>query len=266
MDAITWFFTHVKAFGFALPRFLAVFTILPLLSREALPMMLRLAVIGSFAIFTVPALLDGVSHPREEVETIGIICKEALVGIAIGFVLAIPLWAIETMGDLADSQRGATIAQTLNPLSGHETSPLGMLFNQAIVTFLFVIGGFLLVLNVIYDSFQVWPVFGWWPTFAPDAPKLALQLLDRFMSLAVLLAAPVLFSMFLAEVGLAIISRFVPQLQVFFLAMPIKSAIAMFVFAVYAVVLFDYAQDILLETIREANRVVFTMIRGVRAP
>jgi type III secretion protein T len=265
MEAL-WFFPYLKAFGYALPRFLAVFTILPLLSREALPMTLRLGVIGSFAIFMVPTLVEGVSQQRESMTVIGIICKEVFVGIVIGFVLAIPLWAVETMGDLCDTQRGATIAQTLNPLSGHETSPLGQLFNQAIVTFLFVIGGFLLVLNVVYDSFRIWPVFGWWPVFEADAPKLGLELLDRFMRLAVLLSAPVIFSMFLAEVGMAIISRFVPQLQVFFLAMPIKSGIAMLVFAVYGVVLFDYAHEILLETLGNANRMVFGMFRGVAAP
>jgi type III secretion protein T len=265
MEAL-WFFPYLKAFGYALPRFLAVFTILPLLSREVLPMTLRLGVIGSFAMFMVPTLVEGVSQERETMAAIGIICKEVFVGAVIGFVLAIPLWAFETMGDLCDTQRGATIAQTLNPLTGHDTSPLGELFSQAIITFLFVIGGFLLVLSVIYDSFRIWPVFGWWPVFEADAPKLALELLDRFMRLAVLLAAPVIFSMFLAEVGMAIISRFVPQLQVFFLAMPIKSGIAMLVFAVYAVVLFDYAHEILLDTLTEANRRIFGLFKGVALP
>ncbi|MRD47074.1 EscT/YscT/HrcT family type III secretion system export apparatus protein [Caenimonas koreensis DSM 17982] len=266
MDTTAWFFLHLKAFGFALPRFLAVFTILPLLSREALPLTLRVAAIGSFAIFMAPMLAEGVALERPTFSILGLVLKEAFIGIVIGFVLAIPLWAVENMGDLVDAQRGATIAQTINPLSGHETSPLGQLFNQAIVTMMFSLGGFVMVLGVIYDSFQIWPVFGWWPHFAPEAPKLALDLLDRFMSLTVLLCAPVIFAMFLAEAGMAIISRFVPQLQVFFLAMPIKSAIAMVVFAIYGVVLFDYAGDLILETLRECNRTVFAMFKGVRLP
>ena len=49
--------------------------------------------------------------------------------------------------------------------------------------------------------------------------------------------------MFLAEVGLALISRFVPQLDVFFLAMPVKSALAILVLLVYLSTLFDYALD-----------------------
>lgn len=266
MDILAEAFPYLKAFGFALPRFLAVFSILPLLSKEALPMMLRIGVIGSFAIFLVPGLLDEASVPRDGLQLGGVILKELFIGVLIGFVLAIPLWALETMGDLCDTQRGASIAQTLNPLSGHETSPLGQLFNQAVVTFLFVIGGFLLIVGAVFDSFRIWPVFGWGLHITPEAPRLLLGLLDKFMGLAVLLAAPVIFCMFLAEAGMALISRFVPQLQVFFLAMPVKSAIAMLVFAIYATVLFDYSNQVLLETIRDVNLTVYGMFTGKRAP
>jgi type III secretion protein T len=63
------------------------------------------------------------------------------------------------------------------------------------------------------------------------------------MVLALLLAAPMLLAMFFAELGLALISRFAPQLQVFFLAMPIKSALGLFVMIVYAGTLFNYSLD-----------------------
>jgi len=263
---VDWLFLNLKAFGYALPRFIAVFTILPLLGRDTLPMMLRIAAVGSFAALMVPSLVDTVALHREPLTALGVITKEVFVGMMIGFVIAIPLWAFEMIGDLCDIQRGASIAQVLNPLSGHETSPLGQLLNQAVVTLMFVIGGFLLLLGVVYDSYRIWPVFGWWPQFTPDAPRVGLELLDRLMKLAVLLSAPVIFCMFLAEAGMAIVSRFVPQLQVFFLAMPVKSAIAMVVLAIYAVVLFDYTHVLLLDSLREVNRTIFSMLKGVVVP
>ncbi|HVZ45035.1 MAG TPA: type III secretion system export apparatus subunit SctT [Ramlibacter sp.] len=266
MDLINVIFAHLKALGFAMPRFLGVFAILPLLTRETLPMMLRMGVVGSLALFLVPSLVDEAMKPHEMIEVLAVLCKEVFLGMALGVVLAIPLWSLEAMGDLCDVQRGASIAQTLNPLLGEESSPLGQLFSTAGVTFLFAIGAFLLLLGVIYDSFEIWPVFGWWPKVTPEATRLVLELLDRFMRLAVLLAAPVIFSMFLAEAGMAIASRFVPQLQVFFLAMPVKSGIAMLVFAIYGVILFDYTRDLVTDTIRDANRTVFAMFRGARAP
>ena len=231
----------VKALGFALPRFLGVFTILPLLSREALPTMLRAGVASCFAMFLVPGLLEEASRQRGVMETVVILAREVILGVLIGFVLAVPLWPGEAMGDFVDTQRGASMGQMLNPLTGHETSPLGQLFNQAVVTFVFVTGGFALVLGVIYDSYALWPVFARWPGMGHDAPAILLGQLDRLMHLTVLLASPVIFAMFLSESGLALVSRFVPQLQVFFLAMPIKSAVAFLVYAVKARVLFATA-------------------------
>ena len=61
------------------------------------------------------------------------------------------------------------------------------------------------------------------------------------MLLAMMLAAPVLIAMLMSELGLALVSRFAPQLQVFFLAMPIKSALALFVLVIYSSTLFDYS-------------------------
>ena len=76
-----------------------------------------------------------------------------------------------------------------------------------------------------------------------DSIPLMLQQLDQLMHMAVLLAAPVLVAMFLAEFGLALVSRFAPQLQVFFMAMPIKSALAVLVLMLYAATLFEYSGD-----------------------
>ncbi|KDB64396.1 bacterial export protein, family 1 domain protein, partial [Bordetella bronchiseptica B18-5 (C3)] len=60
-----------------------------------------------------------------------------------------------------------------------------------------------------------------------------------------LLASPAIVAMFLAELGLALISRFAPQLQVFFLALPVKSALVLLVLVLYMATLFQYAGEIL---------------------
>ncbi|GAA4348415.1 SctT family type III secretion system export apparatus subunit BscT [Variovorax defluvii] len=244
----------LSTFGFAVPRMFGVFSILPLLSREALPGILRVGVVGCFALLLVPGLAEGAAQVRSAHETALIVLREALLGALIGFVLAVPFWAVEAMGDIIDTQRGTNLSQTLNPLTGHETSPLGQLFNQAIVTFAFVTGGFLLVLSVIYDSFALWPVFQPWPRPEAAAVPMLLQQIDRLMHLTLLLSAPVVFSMLLCEGGLALVSRFVPQLQVFFLAMPIKSAVAMVVLAIYAPVLFDVAHTTLRDSFAQVLR------------
>lgn len=259
-------FQHIAALGYAMPRILGVFSVLPLIGRETMPLFLRLALVCSLAVFVMPSLLDDMAQPRSAPLQMLVVFKETLLGFALGFLLSIPLWAVEAMGDMVDTQRGASIAQTLNPLTGHDTSPLGQFFNLAVVTFLLVIGGFVAMLGVVFQSYEFWPVFDWWPPIGPDAALSALRMLDDYMRMAVLLAAPVIFVMFMAEVGLALLSRFVPQLQVFFLAMPIKSALAMLMFALYAVVLFDHIDVVIGESTSSALRRLHEMFEGVRAP
>jgi len=235
---------------YALPRMLAMFSVLPMLNRQALPGVLRMGVSSAFAVFIVPSLIDeSMNFSRSGGSAMVLVTKEAAIGFFIGFLIAIPLWAIDIVGAYIDNQRGASIAATINPLTGHDTSPLGELFSHAAIVVLLISGGLFFILEIIYTSYLLWPVFEMLPHFNDQTPHVILMQIDRLMWLAVILSAPVIFSMFLAEVGLGIVSRFVPQLQVFFLAMPIKSAIAMFVLSVYSAALFSYFKDEYLDVV-----------------
>ena len=76
------------------------------------------------------------------------------------------------------------------------------------------------------------------PSFGGAGPVFYLGILDRLMRMVVVLSAPLIVSMFLAEFALALVSRFAPQLQVFFLAMPIKSGLSVLLLIFYGPILF----------------------------
>lgn len=234
-------FPWLTAVFFSMPRFLAMFSVLPMFNRQALPGILRIGVAFSMSLFVIPSLsIDALDVVRSGGTVMLLLLKEAGIGFLIGFIIALPLWAMDIMGAYVDNQRGASIAATINPLTGHDTSPLGEIFSLAAMTLLLVSGGMFLILEIVYESYRIWPVLEMLPKFSPEMPVELLYLMDRLMRMAVLFSAPVIFVMFLAEIGLGLVSRFVPQLQVFFMAMPIKSALAMFMFSVYTAVLLGY--------------------------
>jgi type III secretion protein T len=234
-------YTWLTAIFLSMPRFLAMFSVLPMFNRQALPGLLRVGVAFSMAILMVPSLSnEALSVVRDGGTLMILLLKEAGIGFLIGFIVALPLWAMDIMGAYVDNQRGASIAATINPLTGHDTSPLGEIFSLAAMTLLLISGGMFLILDIVYESYRIWPVLEMLPRFSSEMPVELLYLMDKLMRMAVLFSAPVIFVMFLAEIGLGLVSRFVPQLQVFFLAMPIKSALAMFMFSVYAAVLLGY--------------------------
>lgn len=243
MDATT--FNEIKAFlmalGYTQPRILAMFIVIPIFTAQLLPGMLRLGVAAGIGGLVAPMLMPAVmAVDLNAAQILLLIVKEAFIGFCMGYLIAVLFWTFEAVGFFIDNQRGASIAATLNPLTGNDTSPMGVLFNQAFIVFFMVAGGFGLMLGMLFDSFKLWSVFDWTPVLRPESAAFFLDQFARIVKLAVLLAAPAIVAMFLAEVGLALVSRFVPQLQVFFLAMPIKCGIALLVLLVYVGTLFDY--------------------------
>lgn len=235
------------------PRMLATLAMLPLFNQQLVPNLLRFAIAAAFGLLATPALLGdapgaGLGTPLPlPLALLVLVTKEVFVGFVLGYCFAIPFWLFQAVGFIIDNQRGASIAATLDPLTGNDSSPLGQLFLQAFIVFLLSSGGMQLVLGCVYDSFLLWPPATWLPRLSPASVPLLLDELDRLMRLALVLASPVLIVMFLAEMGLALISRFVPQLQVFFIAMPIKSALAFLVLSMYVGTLFLRTGDILGE-------------------
>lgn len=226
------------------PRILGMCLMLPLFNRQLLPGMLRYSIVSALGLILVPALSHRyVVVDHSAIQLVFLIAKEAFVGVVMGFIVAIPFWIFEAVGFVIDNQRGASLGATINPATGNDSSPMGILFNQAFMVLFFIGGGFTLMLGLLYDSFALWDIWSWSPTLHAHSVPLMLEQLSRFMRLTLLFAAPAVISMFLAELGLALVSRFAPQLQVFFLAMPIKSALALLVLMLYMGTLVEYAQD-----------------------
>lgn len=247
METVTLMFQAFEgwllAFLLCLPRCFGFITASQLLPRTAVPRMARNVAILIVALPITPTTLPYIGVFKDNIPLfMGYFAKEIALGFIMGFCITWLFWSVQAAGAFIDNQRGAAIASSIDPLQGHETSPLGMLFSQAFITYFFALGGFLLLIDLLYASFQTWPVYELLPVFSQQFPVLMLQILDRGMRLAVLFAAPVIAIMFLAEMALAMVSRFAPQIQVFILAMPIKSALAMMILVIYIPIMFRAAQ------------------------
>ncbi|HCH3862120.1 TPA: SctT family type III secretion system export apparatus subunit VscT [Vibrio parahaemolyticus] len=229
-------------YSLTLPRLMACFIFLPILSKQMLGgAMIRNGVLCSLALFIFPV----VNEQTLPAETDGlwlivILGKEVLLGMLIGFVAAIPFWAIEATGFLVDNQRGAAMASMFNPTLGSQSTPTAVLLTQTLITLFFSGGGFVAFIYALFKSYTTWPILGFFPMVTDAWVSFFYDQFKQLMWVGVLMSAPLVLAMFLAEFGLALISRFAPQLNVFFLAMPIKSAIASVLLIVYLGLMMDH--------------------------
>ena len=124
-----------------------------------------------------------------------------------------------------------------------EASISGTLFLLVIIALFVAADGFRTVAESLYESYGIWPVLAPLPEFDGSAAVLALRLLDQLLRLALILAFPVLLTMFLAMMTLMLIARFAPQLNVFDLSMAARNLFFFIVMPLYGTFLVEYFSD-----------------------
>ena len=239
------FHNLVIAYALSAARIGAAFAICPALTDSMISGTARRVAVLSFATLVVPTVLADLPNVGLGPITLAILAvKEVFIGTLLGFFGAIPFWIGENVGNFIDNQRGATMGEVYSPLSGTQVSSTGILMTQIVSTLFFVSGAILLFLGAIYESYSLWPVFSGALKFQAAAPTVMLSTLDSMMQSAVVISAPAVILMFLCTVGLGLVNRTAPQLNVFFLSMPIKSAFGIAILVLYL----PFVMDMLIYT------------------
>jgi flagellar biosynthetic protein FliR len=144
---------------------------------------------------------------------------QVAIGLSLGFVIFLLFSAVQAAGELIDLFGGFTVAPAFDPLSNAQSSTFGRFYQLLATTLLFVINGHILLIRGFMTSFDAISVTG--PTLEDFSGNL-LQTLGLFFIAAIEIAAPLLAALFLAEVGLGLLARAAPQMNVFLIGFPIK--------------------------------------------
>lgn len=220
----------ITGLALVLPRLGAAFLVLPLLTSDIVPAMVRNVLVAAIALNVFPMVA-----PTLDMNAIGaiglplLIGKEIFLGIMIGFSFSILFWAIEMAGQVIDTKVGATMAQIVDPLMGHQTSLTGSVLGRFAGWLFVATGGLMVFLDVVLTSYAVWPVSRMWPDFNAVGQGFIIDRVQQLMVLTLLLAAPALVLMTVVDLGMGFMNRYAPNLNVFALSMPVKAVIAVWV-------------------------------------
>jgi type III secretion protein T len=221
----------LETYGVVVLVFARIYTFinfLPLVGGDEVPGMVKTIFCASLTPFLAsPLLVQGVSYEITAPFYL-LLIKELLVGALMSLIVSLPLRIPELIGDVIDNQRGAAVTDSFNPTSGEQSSMLGQLLSLTIMTYFLSEGGLNQLVNLLGNSFTLTPV-GNMDFLHFGNKRLYDSLVGMFVSyigLFSILALPVMVAMFMAEISLAIASRFAQSLNVFSMAQPIKAVIA----------------------------------------
>lgn len=149
---------------------------------------------------------------------IGLLIGEIAVGLILGLSTRMIVAALQTAGSVIAQQLGLAFAMSVDPSMGGQQASIGNLVTLLGVTLIFVSDLHHVAIGAIRDSYMYLPPAGVPET--GDAAALAVRAAARGFALATQIAAPFIAFGLLFNLGLGVLARLMPQLQIFFLAMP----------------------------------------------
>jgi flagellar biosynthesis protein FliR len=213
----------ITGFVLVLVRAIAWIIVAPPFSMRAIPIQVKLGLAAALALSTGPGLA-GQSVPLETVPLIGATLTQVAIGLVLGFLTMMLISAVQAAGEMIDMFSGFSISAAFNPLSDSSGGVFARFYHLLALTLLFAINGHLLLIRGFLTSFKAVPLSG---VPLNDLSSLFIDTIGQFVLAAVEIAAPLLAVLFLAEIGLGLLSRAAPQINVFALGFSIKILVAL---------------------------------------
>jgi flagellar biosynthetic protein FliR len=150
---------------------------------------------------------------------------ELATGLALGFLVYLVFAAIQSAGSLVDLAAGFQMAQAYDPQSMVNGAQFARLTQMAALALLFSSDGYQLVIGGLTGSVTAIPLGGGFDLSRP-VEVMTTATTGMFVS-AVQIAGPLMAVLFLADVGLGLLTRVAPALNAFQLGFPLKVLITL---------------------------------------
>jgi flagellar biosynthesis protein FliR len=150
---------------------------------------------------------------------------EILLGVGLGWAAQLLFAGLRLAAHELEMKMGLSLAQMVDPQWGGTSSSLSSIFEQIAVMIFFSVNGHLLLIDALNSSYGVFPLGGEKLGFS----RIVVGSAGEIFSIALRISAPVVVGLLLSDAILGIISRAVPQMNVFFVAMPLQLAFGVLV-------------------------------------
>lgn len=174
-------------------------------------------------------LVAGMAQPVAMDHLAAAAAGELLQGGCISLAVMLPMAALSNAAKLLDIQAGLASATLFNPALQEADSLFGTFFSLAGTQVFFSLGFDLLVLHALSVSGRLVPVGS--ALRMPD-PAALLGLFGTQFTLGLMVVVPVVLGLFAVDLFVAYASRSMPQANIYFLALPVKTGVAFLLLSV----------------------------------
>ncbi|WP_404338644.1 flagellar biosynthetic protein FliR [Pseudoalteromonas mariniglutinosa] len=220
-DIVSWMGTMWWPFV----RFSALLWSMPVFENPAVTPRSRILLAMMLAFLVAPQLPLAPAIDIFSLDAVVLTVEQIIFGIMMGLSLRILFEVMSLVGLVLSMQMGLSMALVMDPGSGNQVALLGQLFWLMAALLFFAIDGHLITLQIMTQSFSVWPIGS--SIYDVDISAI-INLFGWLFSATLLLALPGVIAMLLVNLTFGVASRAAPSLNIFVLGFPMALIMGFF--------------------------------------
>ncbi|MBV9889839.1 MAG: flagellar biosynthetic protein FliR [Rhizobacter sp.] len=206
-------------------RVVSLFSALPVIAQKAVPTRVRIGLAFFVALCAQASIPPIAAIALDSSVAVTAVVQQVVIGVSLGFAVRIVVTAVEFAGELVGLQMGMNFATFFNPMSGGEQTAVSRFYGVTVAWLFIVMGGHLLVVAAVAQSFVAFPVGGDPLAFVRAvAPQ---RWGAEIFTLGVWIALPLVAMLLFANLVLGVISRVAQQMNVFAIGFPITLGVGL---------------------------------------
>ena len=209
----------------------AMVMLLPGLGESNIPVRIKLAIALLLALIIVPLHRADYHVNMDTLSALLVMfIYEILIGIVLGATARVTLAALQVAGAVIAQQLGLGFVTSVDPTQGQQGVVIGNFLTMLGITMLFATDSHHLIIAALNDSYSIFSPGEVMPS--GDVAALATRAFAAAFKIGMQLSAPFLVFGLVFNIGLGVLARLMPQMQVYFVGVPLSILAGFLIFAV----------------------------------
>ncbi len=212
---------QIQIFLLIFLRVSAIMLMVPVFDNKSIPVLFKAGLIFSISIILFPVvnINEDIFTYKPVYFAIGV-ASEIMIGAIIGLCVKLLFAGIQLAGQLNGIQMGLSMSSTLDPTINANITTVSQFINMFALLIFLITNAHHLILRALVESFAMIPPFD----FQLNKPlmEIIINLGGNMFVIGVKVAAPLMAVLLLVSVAFALTARTAPQMNIMFVAMPVK--------------------------------------------
>lgn len=226
----------------------------PFFSTIQAPAMVKLWFSATIAFIIYPIVYANKSFvlPHGMPDFIILISIEFFIGFLIGFVANLIIEGVRMSGSILAIQMGLSMSEALDPATGINATELSRIYVYLATLVFLSTGAYQMLFIAVFNSFSAIPM-GVFPAFNPEVVSAMVQLFAQLFKIAFGVALPIFAVLLISDMLLGMMSKMMPQMNIYMVALPVKIYIGLFLMLAFLSATTVFLQGVIKNYIQAIN-------------